>query len=224
MSYRDAFEVHRRAITAHCYRMLGSLQDAEEVAQETLLRAWQSGEAAVAPGARRAWLVSVATRGCLDALRKKRRRRASAARVGEPTELTWLEPAPDALFEIAAPESESPQDAVTRREQVGLAFVVALQYLSPRQRAALLLVDVLGWRVDESAALLETTAASVNSLLQRARRTLGSGEVAPAEPADGEPQLRAFVAAWERGGRARGINGSRRWCTPPRTRSGWRTR
>lgn len=201
--YAVTLEVHRRPITAHCYRMLGSLQDAEEVAQDTLLRAWQRRGSQVDPAARRAWLFAVATRCCLDVLRKARRRRASATRAGgsEVAGVTWVEPAPDSLFDTDVSGAESPEEGATRRQRIALAFVVALQALSPRQRAAVLLVDVLGWSPGESARLLEVTVTAINSLLQRARRSLAEVEAdrAVASSREGDVQLRAFIAAWEQG-------------------------
>lgn len=205
-AFLTAIERHRRELTAHCYRMLGSLQDAEELAQETLLRAWQRREESASSGTRRAWLFAIATTACLDALRKSRRRRARAQVITwDASEVaTWVQPAPDALFEsdvLAGSEQQTPDALTSSREHIGLAFVTALQLLSPKQRAAVLLVDVLGWRAEESAALLGTTTTSIHSLLQRARKTLQDHQRAPSDASSVEAPalLRAFLASWENG-------------------------
>jgi RNA polymerase sigma-70 factor (ECF subfamily) len=205
------FEPHRRAITLHCYRMLGSLQDAEESVQETLLRAWQRQEEVRSPDARRAWLYKIATNACLDHLLKARRRAlphlvapaSTAMRLGPSTEeRLWVEPAPDALIDVEDDAGHRPDERVSQRESVALAFIIALQLLSPKQRAALLLVDVLGWTADETATALEASVFSVNSLLQRARKSVAarsedtvSPDVSSSDPA----LLQRFIATWESG-------------------------
>lgn len=212
-AFRTVFEPHRRSITLHCYRMLGSLQDAEELVQETLLRAWQRQGDVRSSSAVRAWLHQIATNACLDHLRKKRRRRralphhvgapSTSLSIGPPTEMQlWIEPAPDTLLELADDAAQRPDERASQRESVGLAFIAALQLLSPKQRAALLLVDVLGWRPQEAAALLETSVVSINSLLQRARKSVElhrqdtpSTQVAASDSA----LLRRFIVAWESG-------------------------
>lgn len=208
--FHEQLEPHRRAITAHCYRMLGSLQDAEEIAQESLLRGWQRLDELKESGAAKAWLYRIATNACLDHLKHRRRRRAQPhlvvphadpeGPIGPPDhEHLWIEPAPDALFEPADDEGKRPDAQASMRESVSLAFITALQILPPKQRAALLLVDVLGWRPRETAELLKATEASVNSLLQRAR---GKLDAAPTEielatgPHDAEA-LRRYIAIWE---------------------------
>ncbi|HET7539446.1 MAG TPA: RNA polymerase subunit sigma-70 [Polyangiaceae bacterium] len=211
-SFRAIFEPHRRSITLHCYRMLGSLHDAEEIVQETLLRAWQR-QADVRSGTMRPWLYKIATNACLDHLLKLRRRRTLPHLVAPPSSATagvgpatderlWLEPVPDALLDVADDARKRPDQRVPLRESVGLAFISALQWLSPKQRAALLLVDVLEWQPQEVAALLETSLFSVNSLLQRARKSLAEkrGEGAPGElsPSDAA-LLQRFISAWESG-------------------------
>jgi RNA polymerase sigma-70 factor (ECF subfamily) len=208
--FRTDLEPHRRAITLHGYRMLGSLEDAEEIAQESLLRGWQRLDELRASGAARAWLYRIATNLCLDAL-KTRRRRALPPQLapagnpllpfGAPTEgATWVEPLPEWLLEGAAAAHESPDARVSLRESVGLAFIAALQVLPPKQRAALLLVDVLGWRPQETADLLETSLASVNSLLQRARKNVDERDEEPRMPASDEAALLGrYIAAWESG-------------------------
>jgi len=205
--FRAQLEPHRRAITVHCYRMLGSLQEAEEVAQDSLLRAWQRLDQRRAAGSTRAWLYKIATNACVDVLRV-RRRRAARHRVGPVSpatgpalpEAAWIEPAPDALFDAADEAAPGPDQRVSLRESVGLAFITALQLLSPRQRAALLLVDVLGWSPEDAASLLDTTVASVNSLLQRARKNVESraGDDGASGPAD-DALLRRYIVTWESG-------------------------
>jgi RNA polymerase sigma-70 factor (ECF subfamily) len=211
-AFRAIFEPHRRAITAHCYRMLGSLQDAEEIVQEALLRAWQR-KAEAQPSTMRPWLYKIATNACLDHLLKARRRRllpqllappsSVAVRLGPPTDdRMWIEPAPDRLFDVADDASRRPDERVPQRESVGLAFISALQFLSPKQRAALLLVDVLEWKPQEVAELLETSLVSVNSLLQRARKSVETRRVesppAPLSSAD-SALLQRFIESWEKG-------------------------
>jgi RNA polymerase sigma-70 factor (ECF subfamily) len=208
--FRTQLEPHRRAITAHCYRMLGSLQEAEDVAQDSLLRAWQRLDQRRAPDATRAWLYQIATNACLDVLKVRRRRAlphllapaaSPAAGFGPPLpEHTWIEPAPDALFDAADHATPGPDQRVSLRESVALAFIAALQLLSPRQRAALLLVDVLGWSPEDTANLLRTTVASVHSLLQRARKNVATraGDDAGSGPGDGA-LLRRYITTWENG-------------------------
>jgi RNA polymerase sigma-70 factor, ECF subfamily len=162
--------------------MLGSLQDAEEIAQESLLRGWQRLEELRSSSATKPWLYRIATNACLDRL-KQRRRRAQAHQIAPPAdpdrpfgppaqEVLWIEPAPDALLEIPGNAREQPEARAAMHESISLAFITALQLLPPKQRAALLLIDVLGWRPRETAELLKTTEISVNSLLQRARKNL----------------------------------------------------
>jgi RNA polymerase sigma-70 factor (ECF subfamily) len=212
-SFRTLFESHRRAITLHCYRMLGSLHDAEEIGQDTLVRAWQRRDESRSTGTMRAWLYKIATNACLDHLRKARRRRAlphliappwtPTQKLGPPTdEQLWVEPAPDSLLLVEDEVSQRPDHRVSQRESIGLAFITALQFLSPKQRAALLLVDVLGYSAEEAAALLETSVASVNSLLQRARKGVDArrGDSVPQKLSGADADLlRRFITAWESG-------------------------
>jgi RNA polymerase sigma-70 factor (ECF subfamily) len=212
-AFRTLFEPHRRPITLHCYRMLGSLQDAEEVVQETLLRAWQRRDEVRSSGAQRAWLYQIATNACLDQLRKAGRRQralphlvgapSTTVRIGPPLEEQfWLEPAPDALLDIADEGLPGPDERASRRESIVLSFIAALQLLSPKQRAALLLVDVLGWTPQETAALLDTSVPSVNSLLQRARKSVAAARDEPPPPPVSESDsalLGRFIGAWEQG-------------------------
>jgi len=212
-AFRSLFEPHRRSITLHCYRMLGSLQDAEELVQETLLRAWQRREEVRASSALRAWLYQIATNACLDQLVKTRRRRralphlvaasSTSAQIGPPVaEQWWVEPAPDFLLEPADETRRWPDERASRRESIGLAFITALQVLSPKQRAALLLIDVLGWTPQQTAALLETSLVSVNSLLQRARKSVearnDAAEATQLSSID-SALLGRFISAWEGG-------------------------
>jgi len=211
-SFRALFEPHRRSITLHCYRMLGSLQDAEEIVQETLLRAWQR-QAEAGTNTLRPWLYKIATNACLDQLLKARRRRTLPQLVFPPSsamvklapatnERWWVEPAPDALLDVEDDISQRPDQRVPMRESIALAFITALQFLSPKQRAALLLVDVLEWKPQEAAELLETSLVSVNSLLQRARKSVAtrnpSSAPSPLSSADAA-LLQRFINSWESG-------------------------
>jgi RNA polymerase sigma-70 factor, ECF subfamily len=211
-SFRTLFEPHRRPITLHCYRMLGSLQDAEEVVQEALLRGWQRQAEVRSTSATRGWLYQIATNACLDVLRTRRRRAlphllapaASAATpLGPPAdEGRWVEPAPDTLLDLEGDAGQRPDERVSLRESIGLAFITALQLLTPKQRAALLLVDVLGWKPEQAAELLETSASSVNSLLQRARKSVEAREDggAPPEASSSDAALlRRYITTWESG-------------------------
>jgi RNA polymerase sigma-70 factor, ECF subfamily len=173
------FERHRRELLVHCYRMLGSYAEAEDLLQETFERAWRAIDRLEADASPRAWLYRIATNACLDALRRRGRRRVlpfdvmAPVRPGGPLpgaagEL-WLEPFPDRLLADAVGD---PGEAVVRRETIELVFLAAIQHLSARQRAAFLARDVLGWSAKATAALLDTSEASVKSALQRARATM----------------------------------------------------
>jgi RNA polymerase sigma-70 factor (ECF subfamily) len=205
-------EAHRRELLAHCYRMLGSLHDAEDALQDALLRAWRRLDTLEEHASFRAWLYKIATNVCLDIVKRKPPRilpaaYAAAAPVGRYTpalidEPIWLEPYPDALLDAGPPD---PETVYTTRESVAFAFLAAIQYLPPRQRAALLLRDVVGWSAADVAALLETSSASVTSALQRARERLrgrlpngGSGAfwVSPNDEAQ-RALLERYVRAWE---------------------------
>jgi RNA polymerase sigma-70 factor, ECF subfamily len=167
------FERHRRELQVHCYRLTGSLHDAEDLTQETFLRAWRSRDSFRGEGTLRAWLYRIATNTCLDALRTKSR--PALERPPEAAgdfEVPWLQPYPDELLEgLAAPDAD-PQSAVVSKETIELAFIAAIQQLTAGQRAVLILRDVLGWRAKDTASLLDTSVASVNSSLQRARAGL----------------------------------------------------
>jgi RNA polymerase sigma-70 factor, ECF subfamily len=170
-------EPHRPELRLHCYRMIGSFEEAEDLVQETFLRAWRA-RASFSPDSPRAWLYKIATNACLDVLRSRPRRVLSAelgppsdphAAPAPPEDRPWLQPYPDRLL---APAEDEPGAAIVERETIELAFLAAIQHLPPRQRAVLILRDVAGWSAKETAALLETSVASVNSALQRARATL----------------------------------------------------
>jgi RNA polymerase sigma-70 factor (ECF subfamily) len=203
-------EQHRRELTAYCYRMLGSPFEAEDAVQDTLLRAWRSLDRFEGRAALRSWLYRIATNVCLDML-KGRERRARPIDLGparEPVETslntlpeaTWIEPVPDGL--VAAADGD-PAEVAETRETIRLAFVAALQHLPPRQRAVLILCEVLRWKASEVAELLDSSVASVNSALQRARATLEASNVSPSEPAppldESDRELLArYVEAFER--------------------------
>jgi RNA polymerase sigma-70 factor (TIGR02960 family) len=176
-AFRELIDPHRRELQLHCYRILGSLQDAEDVVQETLLAAWQALDRFEGRSSLRTWLYRIATNRCLNALRDRGRRpRAVDPMVKPPeptrrTEPTWLDPYPDTLLDSVAETSPGPAVRYEVREAVALAFVSALQHLPPRQRVVLVLRDVLGFRAVEVAEMLETSEAAVKGALQRARAT-----------------------------------------------------
>ena len=162
-------ERHRRELHVHCYRMLGSFEDSEDVVQETLLRAWRNRASFEGDTFVRAWLYRIATNVCLDAIRSRSRRVRALRSFAE---IPWLQPYPDRLLDELAPTDDQPDAVVVSRETIELAFLAALQVLPPRQRAALILRDVLGWPASETASLLDTSVAAANSALQRARATM----------------------------------------------------
>jgi RNA polymerase sigma-70 factor (ECF subfamily) len=200
----------RSALLAHCYRMLASPFEAEDAVQETFIRAWRAYDRFEGRAALRSWLYRIATNVCLDMLggRERRARPMDLGPAREPVasnlnalpEVSWIEPMPDAL--VVAEEGD-PADVAVARETIRLAFVAALQHLPPRQRAALILCEVLRWQAAEAAELLETSVASVNSALQRARATLGDAHLDPhaavAElDAESRELLARYVEAFER--------------------------
>lgn len=161
--FAELVERHRRELHVHCYRMLGSFQDAEDTVQETFLRAWRRRETFEGRSTFRAWLYRIATNACLDLLARRRPEPASG-------EVRWLQPYPDRLLdELAADDADEPEVVAVARETIELAYVVAVQHLAPRPRAVLILRDVLGWPARDVAEMLGDTVNSVNSALQRAR-------------------------------------------------------
>jgi RNA polymerase sigma-70 factor, ECF subfamily len=201
-------EPYRRELLAHCYRMTGSLHDAEDLVQETLLRAWKAYDRFEGKSSVRTWLHRIATNTCLTAL-ENRQRRPLPTGLGAPssdptadlvegTEVPWLQPLPDSSGDPADPAA-----IVGSRESVRLAFVAALQHLSPRQRAVLVLRDVLQWQAAEVADAIGTTTAAVNSLLQRARSQMDAAQPSPddrlvaPESADAQDRLARYIAAFE---------------------------
>ena len=179
-AFQALIEPHRRELQVHCYRMLGSLQDAEDILQETLVAAWQGLGGFEERASIRTWLYTIATNRCLNARRSASRRPAKEWDVAEyqppePTrlgEIVWLEPFPDALLEGVMDVPLGPEARYEQAETMSLAFVTALQALPPRQLAVLVLRDVLGFHANEAAEMLESTVDSVNSLLKRARAGL----------------------------------------------------
>jgi RNA polymerase sigma-70 factor (ECF subfamily) len=159
-------EPHRRELHVHCYRLLGSFEEAEDLVQEAFLRAWRRRETYEGRASVRAWLYRIATNACLDALDKRPRQPSASG------EVAWLQPYPDELLEQLPDRREGPEDVALAKETVELAFIAAIQHLAPLPRAVLVLRDVLGCSAKETARLLETTEASVNSALQRARAGL----------------------------------------------------
>jgi RNA polymerase sigma-70 factor, ECF subfamily len=212
----DELEQHRRELTGYCYRMLGSAFDAEDAVQEAMVRAWRAADRFEGRSSVRSWLYRIATNVCLDMIGARGRRATPmdlssgpsapvASSLGEQlTDVAWLGPVPD---ERVVPVDGDPADVAVARESVRLAFVAALQHLPPRQRAVLILRDVLRWSAEEVAALLGSTTAAANSALQRARATMAARGLtsaeAPSEPADAlddelQDLLARYVDAFER--------------------------
>jgi RNA polymerase sigma-70 factor (ECF subfamily) len=198
-AFRELVEPYRRELHLHCYRILGSLQDAEDMVQETLLAAWRGLDGFEERASLRSWLYRIATNRCLNALRDRKRRPQEVPTMAQPpkptrmAEPTWLDPYPDLLLEGVADTAPGPEARYETRESVGLAFAAGLQHLPPRQRAALVLREVLGFHSSEVAEMLETTEASVKSALQRARATLDQRV-----PAGGQERVPAPGSARER--------------------------
>jgi RNA polymerase sigma-70 factor (ECF subfamily) len=169
-------ERHRRELLLHCYRMLGSLPDAEDAVQETLLRAWRYRDSLKEGAPLRPWLYRVATNACLDAIARDERRAALAAKAaeqddwtGQPEDVVWLGPVPDTLLEPTTSPTSTPEAMTLTRETIEIAFLTVIQLLTPQQRAALILCDVLDWSAKDAADLLDISVSAVNSALQRAR-------------------------------------------------------
>jgi RNA polymerase sigma-70 factor (TIGR02960 family) len=162
-------EPHRRELHVHCYRMLGSFDEAEDLVQETLLRAWRSRASFDGGPFFRAWLYKIATNACLDALKRNARRVPSLHSLAE---IPWLQPYPDRLLDEVAPSDAEPDAVVVARETIALTYLAVIQLLPARQRAVVILRDVLGWSASETATMLDSSVAACNSALQRARETL----------------------------------------------------
>jgi RNA polymerase sigma-70 factor (ECF subfamily) len=200
-TFAQLAERHRHELHVHCYRMLGSFEDAEDVVQETLARAWRARDGFTGTGVR-AWLYKIATNASLDTIRRRKREVTTA---DSPAEVPWLQPYPDHLLDLAAPPDARPDAMAVARETIGLAFLAAIQLLPAQQRAILILRDVLEWSAKESAELLDTSVAGVNSALQRARATLrgklpARDEHVPAEPTEVERSLlERYIDAHQRG-------------------------
>ena len=197
-------EAHRAELTAYCYRMLGSTFEAEDAVQDTLLRAWKSYDSFEGRAQLRSWLYRIATNVCLDLLNGRNRRArpmdlgpagtADPANLGDPLpEVTWIEPMPDGRV---IPESADPAEVAELKDSVRLAFVAALQHLPAKQRAVLILREVLRWKAEEVAQLLDTSVQSVNSALQRARDAIGKRSDAEAGAGALDEEHAAFLARY----------------------------
>jgi RNA polymerase sigma-70 factor, ECF subfamily len=206
-AFAELVESYRRELQVHCYRMLGSFEDSEDLVQETFLRAWRKRTSFEGRSSFRAWLYRIATNACLDALERRPRVAAMHDGVQPVVEVPWLQPYPDHLLEGIAASDAEPDAEVVDKETIELAFIVAIQLLPPRQRAVLISRDVLGWTAAESAALLNLSVAAVNSALQRARATLKEHlprrrlDWAPSSDPSREERalLQRYVDATERG-------------------------
>jgi RNA polymerase sigma-70 factor (TIGR02960 family) len=196
-------ERYRRELHVHCYRMLASFDEADDAVQETFLRAWRSRHTFDGSSQFRAWLYRIATNVCIDAQRRNARHARHAQTLRD---LPWLQPYPDSLLEEVVPSDQQPDAVVVERETIELVFLAALQVLPPRQRAALIARDVLGWPARDTASLLETSVPATNSALQRARATMQEylprrrSEWSARTPSDEEQALlQSFISAHERG-------------------------
>jgi len=202
IDFAQAVERHRRELHVHCYRMLGSFEEAEDALQEAFLRAWRARDTQADDANLRAWLYKIATNVCLDALRRNKRQVPTLQSLAE---VPWLQPYPDRLLDEIAPSEEEPDAVVVARETIELTFIALIQLLPARQRAVVILRDVLDWSAAETAALLDMSVASVNSALQRGRETLRNelperSAERPAELTEDEQRLLAgFIATHESG-------------------------
>ncbi len=201
-TFQTLAERHRRELHVHCYRMLASFDEAEDAVQETLLRAWRHREQFTGDALVRAWLYRIATNVCLDMIRARSRRIPDA---GSFPEVSWLQPYPDRLLDEIASTEDQPDVVAVARETIELAFLAALQVLPPRQRAALIMRDVLGMPAADTASLLETSVAAANSAVQRARARMAEhlpshrhDWSANAPSADERAVLERFIDAHER--------------------------
>jgi RNA polymerase sigma-70 factor, ECF subfamily len=210
VEFDDLVRRYRRELHVHCYRMLGSFDEAEDHVQEVLLRAWRARDGFQGRSSVRTWLYRVATNACLDTLRRQARRAVpgpaspgSASRVPSVAALPWVQPYPDVLLDELATDQPGPEAEAVRRETTSLAFLATIQLLSPRQRAVLILREMLSWRAAEVAGLLGMSVPAVNSALQRARATLRDHwpdglDWVPAVPDAGQRRLlQRFIAAHE---------------------------
>jgi RNA polymerase sigma-70 factor, ECF subfamily len=207
-AFSELTERYRPELRVHCYRMLGSFEDSEDLTQETFLRAWRKRASFQGRSSFRAWLYRIATNACLDALERRPRSASQPQAAGQAAafEVPWLQPYPDRLLEEIATTDAEPEAAVVAKETIELAFLVAIQHLPPRQRAVLILRDVLDWSARDAAAVLDGSVASVNSALQRARAALKKHlperrlDLAPGSDASQEERvlLRRYVDAHER--------------------------
>ena len=205
-AFGDLVEPHRGELQVHCYRMLGSLEDSEDLVQETFLRAWRNRRTFEGRSSLRAWLYRIATNACLDTLARRPRAAAPKAGTQPLADVPWLQPYPDRLLDDVAAGEGEPEQEVVAKETIELAFIAAIQLLPPRQRAVLISRDVLGWSAAEIATLLGASVASVNSALQRARARmkehLPRHRVEWAQPVssrEGRALLRRYIEAADAG-------------------------
>lgn len=209
-AFAAAVNQHRRRLHVHCYQMLGSMQDAEDLVQETFLKAWSKRETFEGRSTLRGWLYRIATNACLDVIDREGRRVKSAESEAPKVlaaEVPWIQPYPDALHEGIVSEDPGPEESTIAHETIALAYVTAIQHLSPQARTVLILRDVLGWPAKDCAELLEVSLATANSALQRARATMQ--ELLPTDgaewPADANPDraerelIDRFIAATQDG-------------------------
>jgi RNA polymerase sigma-70 factor (ECF subfamily) len=208
-AFGEIFRRHRRELHVHCYRMLGSFTDAEDVVQDTFLRAWRARDSVDLAEGVRPWLYRIATNACLDTLRARSRR---LTRMTSFAEVPWLQPYPDVLLDQVPAAGDEPDAVVVARETIELAYLAAIQLLPPRQRAALILRDVLGWTAAECAEALAISVAAANSATQRARATLREElpprrlDWAATTPSEEEREVLArFIDAHERGDAAASV-------------------